>query len=305
MAVTFSHQTVLLKEAVAVLKPEPGKVIVDGTLGGGGHAEALLAAGASVIGVDRDPVALEAARARLAGRPGFRALKGNFGELEPLLSREGALPVQGVLVDLGVSSPQLDEPERGFSFQREGPLDMRMGDEGPTAAELIASTEADTLAGWLREYGEEPFSRPIARELKRALPKTTLEAAEAVKRAVPRKAWPKKIHVATKTFQALRIAVNGELEALDALLASLPRLLSVGGVAAIISFHSLEDRRVKESFKDLVGRCVCPPGLPVCACGAQGSFAPVTRKAIAPSEEEIAQNPRARSAHLRAVEKVR
>jgi len=301
----FTHQTVLLKEAVEVLRPGPGKVIVDGTLGGGGHTEALLAAGATVVGVDRDPLALAAAAGRLAGKSGFRALKGNFGELEPLLSREGLLPVQGVLVDLGVSSPQLDVAERGFSFQREGPLDMRMGDEGPTAAELIESTDEATLAGFLREYGEEPFSRPIARELKRALPKTTLEAAEAVKRAVPRKAWPKKIHVATKTFQALRIAVNGELEALDQLLDALPRILSVGGVAAVISFHSLEDRRVKEAFKTLLGRCVCPPGMPVCGCGAQGSFEQVTRKAISASEEEIAQNPRARSAHLRAVEKVR
>lgn len=305
MTTGFTHQTVLLKEAVEVLRPGPGKVIVDGTLGGGGHTEALLAAGATVVGVDRDPLALAAAAGRLAGKSGFRALKGNFGELEPLLSREGLLPVQGVLVDLGVSSPQLDVAERGFSFQREGPLDMRMGDEGPTAAELIESTDEATLAGFLREYGEEPFSRPIARELKRALPKTTLEAAEAVKRAVPRKAWPKKIHVATKTFQALRIAVNGELEALDQLLDALPRILSVGGVAAVISFHSLEDRRVKEAFKTLLGRCVCPPGMPVCGCGAQGSFEQVTRKAISASEEEIAQNPRARSAHLRAVEKVR
>jgi 16S rRNA (cytosine1402-N4)-methyltransferase len=305
LAVTFTHQTVLREEAVAVLKPGAGKLIVDGTLGGGGHAEALLDAGAEVIGVDRDPRALEAARARLAGRSGFRALKGDFGELEALLSKEGVLPVQGLLVDLGVSSPQLDEAERGFSFQREGPLDMRMGDEGATAAELIAETDEATLAGYLRDYGEEPFSRPIARELRRALPRTTLEAAEAVKRAVPRRAWPKRIHVATRTFQALRIAVNRELEALEALLEALPRLLSLGGVAAVISFHSLEDRRVKETFKALVGRCTCPPGLPVCVCGARGSFSPITRKAISASDEEISRNPRARSAHLRAVERVR
>jgi len=301
----FAHQTVLLDAAVKVLQPGPGKVIVDGTLGGGGHAEALLASGATVIGVDRDPRALAAAEGRLAGTPGFRALKGNFGELEALLSPQGVLPVQGVLVDLGVSSPQLDVAERGFSFQREGPLDMRMGDEGPTAAELIDGTGEAQLAEVLKEYGEEPFSRQVARELKRALPKTTLEAVEAVKRAVPRRAWPKKIHVATKTFQALRMAVNGELAALDGLLQSLPRLLSVGGVAAVISFHSLEDRRVKDAFRELLGQCVCPPGMPVCGCGAQGTFTQVTRKAIAASDEEISQNPRARSAHLRAVERVR
>jgi 16S rRNA (cytosine1402-N4)-methyltransferase len=305
VAVSFSHQTVLLREAVSILEPREGKVIVDGTLGGGGHSEALLEAGATVVGVDRDPRALAAATLRLKDKPRFRALSGNFGDLESILGREGLLPVQGVLVDLGISSPQIDEPERGFSFQKDGPLDMRMGPDAPTAAELIEQSDVETLVGWLREYGEEPFAKPIARELKRALPRTTLEAAEAVKRAVPRKAWPKKIHVATKTFQALRIAVNRELEALDSLLDALPRLLVVGGRVAIISFHSLEDRRVKERFKELLGRCICPPGMPVCGCGAQGSFELLTRKAIAPSEEEIDRNPRARSAHLRAVEKVR
>jgi len=305
VAVSFSHQTVLLREAVSILEPREGKVIVDGTLGGGGHSEALLEAGATVVGVDRDPRALAAATLRLKDQPRFRALQGNFGDLESILGREGLLPVQGLLVDLGISSPQIDEPERGFSFQKDGPLDMRMGPDAPTAAELIEQSDVETLVGWLREYGEEPFAKPIARELKRALPKTTLEAAEAVKRAVPRKAWPKKIHVATKTFQALRIAVNRELEALDSLLDALPRLLVVGGRAAIISFHSLEDRRVKERFKELLGQCICPPGMPVCGCGAQGSFELLTRKAIAPSEEEIDRNPRARSAHLRAVEKVR
>ncbi len=163
------------------------------------------------------------------------------------------LPVDGVLVDLGVSSPQLDEAERGFSFMKDGPLDMRMGPEGRTAAELIADEDERELARIIYELGEESFSRPIARELKRALPTRTLEAAEVVKRAVPRKAWPKRIHVATKTFQALRMAVNGELEALDALLSALPGLLKVGGRAAVIAFHSLEDRKVKEAFRALVG----------------------------------------------------
>ncbi|HEX8439917.1 16S rRNA (cytosine(1402)-N(4))-methyltransferase RsmH, partial [Archangium sp.] len=157
----------------------------------------------------------------------------------------------------------------------------------------------------LEEYGEEPFARAIARELKRTPPTRTLEAAEVVKRAVPRKAWPNKIHVATRTFQALRMAVNQELESLESLLAALPRLLKVGGRAAVISFHSLEDRKVKETFRELVGACTCPPGLPVCACGYQGDFALVTRKAIAASDEEVSANPRSRSAHLRALEKIR
>ncbi len=299
----FSHQTVLLEETVELLQPGAGKVIVDGTLGGGGHTEALLARGATVIGVDRDPVALAAATERLGADPRFQARAGNFGELPRVVA--DVLPVDGVLVDLGVSSPQLDVAERGFSFNKDGPLDMRMGDEGRTAAELIAEEDERELARIIYELGEESFSRPIARELKRALPTRTLEAAEVVKRAVPRKAWPKRIHVATKTFQALRMAVNGELEALDALLSALPRLLKVGGRAAVISFHSLEDRKVKEAFRALVGACRCPPGLPVCACGGQGDFAAVTRKAISASEVEVEANPRSRSAHLRAVERIR
>ncbi|HEX8538553.1 MAG TPA: 16S rRNA (cytosine(1402)-N(4))-methyltransferase RsmH [Cystobacter sp.] len=299
----FSHQTVLLKETVDVLQPGAGKVIIDGTLGGGGHTEALLARGATVLGVDRDPVALQAARARLAGYPSFSTRQGNFGDLLDVAA--DVLPVDGVLVDLGVSSPQLDVAERGFSFQKDGPLDMRMGDTGRTAAELIAEEDEAELRRLLEEYGEEPFARAIARELKRTPPTRTLEAAEVVKRAVPRKAWPNKIHVATRTFQALRMAVNQELESLESLLAALPRLLKVGGRAAVISFHSLEDRKVKETFRDMVGSCKCPPGFPVCVCGGQGDFALVSRKAIAPSDEEIAANPRARSAHLRVVEKIR
>jgi 16S rRNA (cytosine1402-N4)-methyltransferase len=299
----FSHQTVLIEETVELLQPGAGKVIIDGTLGGGGHTEALLARGATVVGVDRDPVALAAATERLGSNPRFQARAGNFGGLPQVAA--DVIPVDGVLVDLGVSSPQLDVAERGFSFMKDGPLDMRMGPEGRTAAELIAEEDERELARIIYELGEEPFSRPIARELKRALPTRTLEAAEVVKRAVPRKAWPKKIHVATKTFQALRMAVNGELEALDSLLGALPKLLKVGGRAAVISFHSLEDRKVKEAFRGLVGACRCPPGLPVCVCGGEGDFALVNKKAISASEAEVEANPRSRSAHLRVVEKIR
>ena len=302
----FSHQPVLLDEVVSLLKPGVGKVIADGTLGGGGHAEALLEAGATVIGVDRDPRAVDAARRRLA-RFGerFRAVEGNFAELEDILRRELLFPVDGVVLDLGVSSAQLEDPSRGFSFQSDGPLDMRMGPAGPTAAELIASTDERSLEALIRRYGEERFAKGIARRLKRSLPRTTAAAVEEVKRAVPRGAWPKHIHVATKTFQALRLAVNREMEALGAVLDELPRLLTVGGRAAIISFHSLEDRKVKEGFRDLEGRCRCPRDLPVCVCGALGSFSVKTRKAISPGEAEVRRNPRARSARLRAVEKLR
>jgi 16S rRNA (cytosine1402-N4)-methyltransferase len=299
----FSHQTVLLQEMVDILRPGEGKVIIDGTLGGGGHSEALLARGATVIGVDRDPRALQAARERLAGSERFSVRQGNFGELPTLCA--DVLPVDGVLVDLGVSSPQLDVAERGFSFQKEGPLDMRMGDEGRTAAGLIAEEDEAELVRILREYGEEPFARPIARELKRALPTRTLEAAEVVKRAVPRKAWPTKIHVATRTFQALRMAVNGELDQLARFLEVFPALLAPGGRCVIISFHSLEDRLVKRSFRDLAWTSSLPPHLarqagervePICT--------PLTRKPVFAGEDEVSRNPRARSARLRACEKV-
>jgi 16S rRNA (cytosine1402-N4)-methyltransferase len=298
----FAHQTVLKDEAVAALAPAAGKVIVDGTLGGGGHSEALLERGARVIGIDRDPVALAAARERLATHGArFEARPGNFGDVERLLAGE---PVDGLLLDLGVSSPQLDTAARGFSFQREGPLDMRMGAEGETAAELIRRLPETELADLIYRLGDEPFSRPIARELKRAQPSTTAEAADAVGRAVPRAKWPQRIHVATRTFQALRMAVNGELDALASALQALPRVLKPGGRAAIISFHSLEDRMVKERFRELEGRCTCPAGLPVCSCGHRGIFRPLYRKAVTAGEAELESNPRARSAHLRAVEKV-
>lgn len=286
-----------------LLKPGVGKVIVDGTLGGGGHSEALLRTGARVIGVDRDPVALDAAKARLAPFAAqFTAIKGNYAQVESLLEGEA---VDGLLLDLGVSSPQLDEASRGFSFQTEGPLDMRMGDDGETAAELIARLEEKELADVIYEYGEEGHSRPIARELKKSLPQTTQQAVEVIKRAVPRRAWPNKIHVATKTFQALRMAVNEELSGLQTALQALPRILKVHGRAAIISFHSLEDRLVKEHFRALEGRCICPPTMPICGCGQSGDFAPLTKKAISASDEELEANPRARSAKLRGVEKVR
>ena len=254
--------------------------------------------------MDRDPSGVRAATERLGATPGFRALLGNAGDLEALLAPLGLLPVDGVLADLGVSSPQLDDPARGFSFQAEGPLDMRMGGEGPTAAEAIAGADEATLTRVLKDFGEEPFAGRIARALLRARPTTTQEAVAAVKRAVPRRAWPDRIHVATRTFQALRIWVNDELGTLERLLAALPRLLRVGGRAAVIAFHSLEDRRVKEAFRTLVGRCTCPPALPVCVCGAGGSFRALTRRAVKASPAEVAQNPRARSARLRAVERL-
>jgi 16S rRNA (cytosine1402-N4)-methyltransferase len=306
----FIHESVLAREIVEALCPAPGKLLLDGTLGGGGHSLLLLERGARVIGVDKDPRALAAARARLARfGEAFRAVRADFRDAKAVLESLGLSAVDGVLVDLGVSSPQLDEAGRGFSFSRPGPLDMRMGEEGEPLRDLLRRIDERELARILREYGEEPFARPVARAVKRAVdagePMDTARLAELVAGAIPRKAWPRKIHPATRTFQALRIAVNDELGALAQWLESLPAILAPGGRAAAISFHSLEDRMVKEKFRALTQACTCPPDLPVCACGAKASFTPVTRKPVVAGEAEVAANPRARSAKLRVVEKLR
>jgi 16S rRNA (cytosine1402-N4)-methyltransferase len=306
----FVHEPVLAKEVVEILRPGPGKLLLDGTLGGGGHSLLFLEQGAGVIAMDKDPRALAAARARLARfGEAFRAVRADFRDAKNVLQALGLAAVDGALVDLGVSSPQLDAPERGFSFSRPGPLDMRMGSEGEPLRDLLRRIDERELTRILREYGEEPFARPIARAVKRAVdagePLDTARLSHIVAGAIPRKAWPKKIHPATRTFQALRIAVNDELGALAAWLEALPSVLSPGGRAAAISFHSLEDRMVKEKFRALTQACTCPPDLPICACGAKASFTPVTRKPVVASETEVAGNPRARSAKLRAVEKVR
>jgi len=260
--------------------------------------------------MDKDPRALAAATARLA-RYGeaFRAVRGDFRDAPNVLKALGLASVDGTLVDLGVSSPQLDDPSRGFSFREGGPLDMRMGPEGQTLQELLTRVDERELAGILKTYGEEPFARPIARAIKRAVdsgePLDTARLAEVVAGAIPRKAWPRRIHPATKTFQALRIAVNDELGALARWLEALPALVRPGGRAGAISFHSLEDRAVKERFRALAQACICPPGMPVCGCGAAATFRPITRKAVVAGDAELARNPRARSAKLRVVERLR
>lgn len=302
-AIAFVHQTVLLHEAVTVLSPAEGRVIVDGTLGGGGHSEALLERGATVFGIDRDVRALAAASARLS-RFGarFRPLQGTFGEMSRLVTE----PVDGVLLDLGVSSPQLDEPERGFSFMHEGPLDMRMAAGGETAAELICRLSEAQLADVIYEFGEERHSRSIARVLHARKPTTTMEAVAAVKAAVPKAAWPRDVHVATRTFQALRIAVNRELEELELALDVIPALLKPLGRAAIISFHSLEDRAVKQRFRKWCGEepSSLPRGLPIQNVKKESAFRALSKKPVVASPEELKLNPRARSAKLRAVEKL-
>jgi len=306
----YVHEPVLAREVVELLRPGPGLVILDGTLGGGGHAGLLLEEGARVIALDKDPRALASASARLARfGEAFRTVRSDFRDAPAVLSALGLDGVDGALVDLGVSSPQLDDPSRGFSFQRAGPLDMRMGQEGETLQGLLRRIDVRELARILDEYGEEPFARPVARAITAAVerdePLDTARLAEIVAGAIPRRAWPRRIHPATRTFQALRIAVNDELGALAAWLDGLPALLHAGGRAAAIAFHSLEDRMVKERFRALTRACTCPPDLPVCACGARAGFAALTRRAVQASEDEVQRNPRARSARLRAVEKLR
>jgi 16S rRNA (cytosine1402-N4)-methyltransferase len=289
----FAHVTVLLRETVEGVLPGPGKLFVDATLGGGGHSEALLEASGPdgrVIGIDRDPLALAAAGARLA-RFGerFRAVHGGFGELAELLAELEVTRVDGILADLGVSSPQLDTDERGFSFARSGPLDMRMDTtQGETLAEYLERVSTDELANVLYELGDERKSRPIARSIKAALELGELHTTEDLRRTVVRVLGPKRsgINPATRTFQALRMAVNAELDQLTALLAAAPALLVDGGRISIISFHSGEDRLVKHTFRD------------------DARYRPLTKRPLEASPEEAANNPRARSAKLRVAERV-
>jgi 16S rRNA (cytosine1402-N4)-methyltransferase len=305
------HKPVLLDEVLQVLRVELGGVFVDCTLGLGGHTEAILNASplAYVIGIDRDTDALRLARKRLA-RFGTRVrfVQSNFSQIVEAVA-DNAGEVSGILADLGVSSMQFDSETRGFSFRFDAPLDMRMSPgEGQTAAELLAEVDEKELADIIYRYGEERFSRRIARRIieKRESGQrivTTQQLAEIVKRAVPfsRK---EKIHPATRTFQALRIAVNGELEILERFIFDAADVLKTTGTLAVITFHSLEDRIVKRAFQRLAGRCDCPPRMPTCICGAKKTIEILTRKPILPSEEEKSDNPRSRSAKLRACRKI-
>lgn len=299
MSAPFEHRSVLLSEAIALLAPRPGGVVVDCTLGGGGHAEAILEASGPdgrLIGLDRDPAALEAAGARLV-RFGsrFTGVHGAFGDIVAHLARLGLGRVGGVLADLGVSSPQLDQAERGFSFSKDGPLDMRMDPtRGSSAAEVVNRASEAELADILWRLGEERHSRRVARAIVAGRPFTsTAQLAGVVARAVGRAG---DIHPATRTFQALRLAVNDELGELERLLVALPSVLIPGGRAVIISFHSLEDRRVKQCFREYcgVGGERDAYGRPLDAPRATL----LTSRAIQASDD----NPRARSARLRVIQ---
>lgn len=310
----FQHQPVLLKQTLDSLKLRPGGLYLDGTLGGGGHTEAILQAtgpDGRVIGLDQDDEALEAASQRL--RPfgeRFRPIRANFAEMEQVLAAEGFAGLDGVLLDIGVSSHQLDEPGRGFSYMQDGPLDMRMDRrKGRTAADLLAELSEVELADLIYRYGEEKFSRRIARriaEQREQVPLvSTKQLAELISAAIPAAQRRKeKQHPAKRTFQALRIAVNDELGVLERGLAAAFASLKPGGRLSVITFHSLEDRVVKTYFAGLAKGCECPPEFPVCVCGKQPQALLINRRPQTAAEEELQSNPRARSAKLRTVEKL-
>ena len=300
-------------EVLELLGPRSGGTYLDGTLGGGGHARLILQASAPdgvLVGLDRDTEALAAARHKLA-EFGSRVVlrQGNFSEMNTHLDAEQIDLLDGILLDLGVSSYQLDSAARGFSFREDGPLDMRMNPaEGLSAADVIATADAVELKRIFREYGEERWAGKIARAIvndRAAEPiVTTLQLAELVSRVVPRGKGPQRIHPATRVFQALRIHVNGELESLREGLDAAWQRLKVGGRLAVISFHSLEDRIVKQTFRSLATGCTCPPRLAVCVCGQQPRVRILTRKGVRAGDEEVNHNPRSRSAVLRAIERL-
>ncbi|MCL6581380.1 MAG: 16S rRNA (cytosine(1402)-N(4))-methyltransferase RsmH [Firmicutes bacterium] len=311
---TYGHRPVMLEEAARIIDAGPGAVYVDATVGFGGHAERLAemtGPGGRVVGVDRDPEALAAASRRLE-RFGDRVtlVHARFSRLDEVLRERGIGPVQGLLFDLGVSSFQLDEPGRGFTYWGSAPLDMRMDptEGGPTAADLLRELDKSELCKIFREYGEERWASRIAAFVVEARRhgslRTADELAEVVRRAVPASARREGGHPARRVFQALRIAVNRELEELEAALGKVPSLLAPGGRVVVIAYHSLEDRLVKSSFRDAERGCRCPPGLPECRCGSRPTLRVLTRRPLTPRPEETLANPRARSAKLRAAERL-
>lgn len=307
------HRPVMLDESLEYLDPKPGETIVDCTLGGGGHSIEIvkrLMPNGRLIGIDQDVDAIEAASERLAEFSDNVTLRrGNFSEISEIIENLGLSSVDGVLMDLGVSSHQLEAGERGFSFKVDAPLDMRMDEsQMVTAEELVNSLSERNLADLIFRYGEERWARRIAKFIvdrrSRQKIETTGELVDVIKAAVPSGARQEGLHPATRTFQALRIAVNRELEVLQEGVEAAIELLSSGGRIVVISYHSLEDRIVKNIFARDAGKCVCPPGFPVCGCGSAKRVSILTKKPVVPGKAEVADNPRARSAKLRAVEKI-
>ncbi len=308
------HAPVLRDEVVSLLQPRGGGSYVDGTVGGGGHAIDILRASepdGRLIGIDRDEEAIGQARQRLRAYGGrVQLVHANLAEIEGVVRRLGMTAVNGILFDLGASSRQFDEATRGFSFRRPGPLDMRMDrQQSTTAAMILARTGFEELATLFRRYGEERRARSIAREIVRqreggVVFETTTQLARLVEQVAGPVAGRSRIHPATRVFQALRVAVNDELDSLRRGLAGAVAVLARGGRLAVISFHSLEDRIVKQFFRDQSRGCVCPPGLPACACGCREMVRVITRRPLTAGADELARNPRSRSAKLRVAERI-
>lgn len=311
------HRPVLLGEVMELLEPGPGMVVVDGTVGAGGHAAAFLrrvSPGGFLLGLDRDPQVAELAareliRAGFTRGEQFEVETRRFSTVDEALAGR-RVPLDRFFLDLGVCSLHFDEPLKGFSLKHEGPLDMRLNPAEPgsrPAAEVVNLASAAELARVFVEYGEERWAKRIASAIvqaRKAGPiETTTELREVVAKAIPRKAWPPRMDPATRVFQALRIEVNEELKELEAVLRKLPGLMKPGARAGIISFHSLEDRLVKVAFREMCRGCICPVEFPVCVCGRRSQFRLVTRKAVTAGQDEVAANPRARSAKLRVVER--
>lgn len=309
----FEHVSVLLAEMIDLLDPHDGGIYVDGTLGGGGHSAEILARihpGGHLYGIDRDGDALAAATRRLGSDACFTALHGNFHDVRELLAAQGVEGIDGMILDLGVSSYQLDTAERGFSYHADAPLDMRMDrTQALDAREIVNTWEEKEIARIIRDYGEENWAVRIAHIIcehraQRPL-ETTGDLVACVDAAIPKKIRMKDSgHSARRTFQALRIAVNDELEPLRRALEDAAALLRPGGRLCVITFHSIEDRIVKQTFRTMQNPCVCPPRLPVCVCGKKPIARVLGGNGIAPSPEEIERNPRSRSARLRGIEKL-
>lgn len=304
------HIPVLLNEVVNLLKPSQGKLFIDGTLGGGGHTQALLDAGAKVIGLDRDPEAIEFCKARFKDHKNLKLMHGNFARLDECLIKDFAgKKVDGILLDLGVSSHQIDEANRGFSFTKDGPLDMRMNPGiSATAKGIINRSPEEELVEIFSQFGEERYSKTIARNIvytrKKSRIETTAQLAEIIKNAIPSKNPSHARSSKARVFQALRIAVNLELENLKNSMPKALNILKKKGRLVIISYHSLEDRSVKDFFKTEAKDCICDPKTPSCTCNHKKSLKILTKKPIVPAQDEITLNPRSKSAKLRAAEKL-
>lgn len=312
----YTHTPVMSAEVISFLEPKSGEVIVDATIGTAGHSRAILEHLGShglLIGIDRDPaMAALAARHVRQGNVSenrFEILTASFADIAREVGRLEISKIDGVLFDCGIASAQLDDPERGFSFTKDGPLDCRFDQREPVTAETLVNTlSAEELEGLFRKYGEErraaQIARRIVRERKRMRITQTGQLAGIVKAAIPRAAWPRRHHPATRVFQALRIAVNSELELLEQGISRVLPLLKRQARVVVLTYHSLEDRIVKQQFAAAARQCQCPPLQPRCTCGGKARFRILTPKPVTPSEAEIADNPRARSAKLRALERI-